>query len=128
MESSELFSSRLWQLLKQRTPALENLVIESYVRGLSTRDIEELFTDSDGHSLISEDGVSELTDQLWDDYQAYCTRDLSSYDVEYLFLDASLQRLKCPAKHRKAVRTTNLLERAFGEQKSSHDSLPKKAV
>jgi len=92
--TEEPFKSQLWQLLKNRTPALENLVIESYVRGLSTRDIEDLFIDDEGRSLISKDGVSELTDQLWDDYQAFCKRDLSAYDVEYLFVDAVFEAMR----------------------------------
>jgi len=63
-DTHKTFRSRLWQLLKHRTPALENLVIKSYVRGLSTRDLEDLFSDEEGRSLISKEGVSELTDQL----------------------------------------------------------------
>jgi len=93
-DTQEPFQSRLWQLLKHRTPALENLVIESYVRGLSTRDIEDLFRDEEGRTLVSKDGVSELTDQLWDDYQAFCQRDLSSYDIEYLFVDAVFEAMR----------------------------------
>lgn len=93
-DTQEPFHSRLWQLMKHRTPALENLVIESYVRGLSTRDIEDLFRDEEGRSLVSKDGVSELTDQLWDDYQAFCQRDLSSYDIEYLFVDAVFEAMR----------------------------------
>jgi len=40
-------------------------------------------------------------------------------------MDASLQHLKCPAKHRKAIRTTNLIERAFGEQKRRTKVIPR---
>ena len=40
-------------------------------------------------------------------------------------MEASLQHLKCPAKHRKAIRTTNLLERAFGEQKRRTKVIPR---
>jgi putative transposase len=32
-------------------------------------------------------------------------------------LESSLNHLKCPVKHRKAIRTTNLLERTFEEEK-----------
>jgi len=38
--------------------------------------------------------VSELTDQLWDDYQAFCQRDLSAYDIEYLFVDAVFEAMR----------------------------------
>jgi len=96
-DSADPYTSQLWQLLKQRTPALEKLVIESYVRGLSTRDIEDLFSDTDGRTLVSKDGVSELTDQLWDDYQAFCTRDLSGFEIEYLFVDAVFESMRLTA-------------------------------
>jgi len=102
-DTEEPFQSRLWQLLKQRTPALENLIIESYVRGLSTRDVEDLFSDTEGHSLISKEGVSELTDQLWDDYQAFCQRDLSVFDIEYLFVDAVFESMRLQIGLKEAV-------------------------
>lgn len=102
-DNEEQFKSRLWQLMKHRTPALENLVIESYVRGLSTRDIEDLFRDEEGRSLISKEGVSELTDQLWDDYQAFCQRDLSTYDIEYLFVDAVFEAMRSQIGLKEAV-------------------------
>jgi transposase-like protein len=99
----EPFHSRLWELFKQRTPALENLVIESYVRGLSTRDIEDLLTDESGRTVISKDGVSELTDQLWKDYQTFCRRDLSVYEVEYLFLDAVFESIRRQAGLKESI-------------------------
>ncbi|MGC8627420.1 MAG: transposase [Acidimicrobiales bacterium] len=67
---------------------LERLVAEMYARGLSTRDVEDAFRDATGELLISKSAVSEITDQLWEDYQAFCARDLSEAEVGYLFLDA----------------------------------------
>lgn len=40
-------------------------------------------------------------------------------------LDASLNHLKCPFVHRNAIRTTNLLERAFGEEKGRTKAIPR---
>lgn len=37
--------------------------------------------------------MSELSDALWEDYQAFCERDLSSFAVEYLFIDAVYEGL-----------------------------------
>jgi transposase-like protein len=59
-----------------------------YARGLSTRDIEDAFLGPDGELLLSRTAVSEITDRLWEDYQAFCARDLSQIAVEYLFVDA----------------------------------------
>jgi hypothetical protein len=44
---------------------LEALAVEMYARGLSTRDIEALFADEDGRSLLSRTAVSEVTERLW---------------------------------------------------------------
>ena len=71
---------------------LDRLVTEIYARGLSTRDMEDAFRDATGELLISRSAVSEITDQLWVDYQAFITRDLSDIDVEYLFADAVSSR------------------------------------
>jgi hypothetical protein len=37
--------------------------------------------------LLSRITVNALTDQLWADYKAFCMRDISFFQVEYLFLD-----------------------------------------
>jgi transposase-like protein len=44
--------------------------------------------------MISRSAVSEITDQLWEDYRAFCERDLSEIEVEYLFLDAVYESLR----------------------------------
>ena len=38
--------------------------------------------------MISRSAVSQITEQLWDDYRAFCEGDLPEIEVEYLFLDA----------------------------------------
>jgi transposase-like protein len=40
-------------------------------------------------------------------------------------LEASLNHLKCPVKHRRAIRTTNLLERTFLEEKRRSKVIPR---
>jgi putative transposase len=73
---------------------LDRLVTEMYARGLSTRDVEDAFRDATGELLISKTAVSEITDQLWVDYQAFITRDLADIEVEYLFADAVFESLR----------------------------------
>jgi transposase-like protein len=65
-----------------------------YARGLSTRDVEDAFTDATGDLLISRSAVSEITDILWEDYQAFVSQDLSEIGVEYLFCDAVFESLR----------------------------------
>jgi transposase-like protein len=64
-----------------------------YARGLSTRDIEALFRDRTGQALLSRTAVSEITERLWAEYEAFASRDLSEFDVIYLFVDGIAERL-----------------------------------
>jgi putative transposase len=86
--------STLMEFLDGNSDVLERLVVEMYARGLSTRDVEDCFRDATGELLISKSAVSEITDQLWDDYQAFRTRDLSAIDVCYLFVDGIYESLR----------------------------------
>ena len=93
--SSEPYHSRLMEFLAGNSEALERLVTEMYARGLSTRDVEDCFKDHDsGELMISRSAVSEITNQLWEDYRAFSERDLSEIEVEYLFVDAVYESLR----------------------------------
>jgi putative transposase len=93
--SSSPYRSRLMEFLGGNSEALERLVVEMYARGLSTRDVEECFRDEfSGELMISRSAVSEITDRLWEDYRAFCERDLLGIEVEYLFLDAVYESLR----------------------------------
>ena len=93
--SGESYHSKLMEFLGDNSEALERLVTEMYARGLSTRDVEECFKDQDtGELMISRTAVSEITDRLWEDYRAFCERDLSEIEVEYLFVDAVYESLR----------------------------------
>src|SRR4029078_4316122 len=81
------FVSAIRQNLSGRTEALEDLAVELYARGLSTRDIEETFTDETGRRLLSRAAVSEITERLWAGYEAFTTRDLAEHRIVYLFVD-----------------------------------------
>ena len=87
-DAGEPFRSSLMGFLDGNSEVLERLVSEMYARGLSTRDVEDAFRDATGQMLISKSAVSEITDRLWEDYQAFIARDLSDISVEYLFVDA----------------------------------------
>ena len=93
-ETLEPYESKVLPLVGTKTALLEHLVQEMYARGLSTRDIETLFEDVHGQWLLSRSGVSEMTKALWKEYQAFCERDLSGFDVIYLFLDAVYESMR----------------------------------
>jgi transposase-like protein len=65
-----------------------------YARGLSTRDIEDALEEATGDRLLSRTAVSQITEVLWDEYEAFAERDLSGFEVEYLFLDAVYESLR----------------------------------
>ncbi len=93
--TSEPFRSSILDKLGTRTDQLENLVAEMYARGLSTRDIEDALRDESGNLMLSRSSVSRLAEVLWTEYEEFSERDLSDYDIEYLWLDAvyeSMQR------------------------------------
>ena len=92
-DTDEPFRSGIRPELEKRTRALEELAVEMYARGLSTRDIEATFRGEDGRSLLSRTAVSEITEQLWEEYEAFATRDLSEFKLLYLFVDGVAERL-----------------------------------
>ena len=96
-DRAEPFVSRVRGGLAGRTAELEQLAVEMYARGLSTRDIEAAFRDASGTSLLSRTAVSQVTERLWQEYEAFATRDLSEFAVAYLFVDGVAERLHAGA-------------------------------
>lgn len=93
-DTPEPFVSRIRENLAGRTQALEDLAVELYARGLSTRDIEDAFTDESGRRLLSRAAVSEITERLWSEYEAFTQRDLSEHKIVYLYVDGIAERLR----------------------------------
>ena len=98
----EPFRSRVREAVSGRSEMLEELATEMFARGLSTRNIEALFADEDGKSLLPRSAVSEITERLWEEYEAFATRDLSEHQLLYLFVDGVAERLR-PGQRREAV-------------------------
>ena len=92
-DRTEPFRSRVRAILSSRTEELEALAVEMYARGLSTRDIEAVFADEAGQSLLSRSAVSAVTERLWAEYETFASRDLAEFEVFYLFVDGIAERL-----------------------------------
>ena len=92
--SGETYRSSIIANIPSISPALERAAIEAYVRGLSTRDIEELFVDENGNGILSKDSVSSITEALWAEYGIFQSRNLSELDVVYLFADGVYESLR----------------------------------
>lgn len=88
------YTSRLKHFFRGNTDCLEKLTAEMYARGLSTRDIEDALIEATGDQILSKSSVSKVTEVLWEDYKRFKERDLSSYEVEYLFLDAIYESVR----------------------------------
>jgi transposase-like protein len=93
-DSEEPYESRILSKLDIMEERLNRMALEMYVRGLSTRDIEETLTDTNGKPIISRSGVSELNERLHDEYEEFKKRDLSSLDVVYLFVDGVYEAVR----------------------------------
>src|SRR5215204_4335364 len=87
------FESRLLGTHVTRTWALEKLVISSFLRGLSTRDVEAALEETFDEPLASRSTVSRILEDTRERYRRWCGRRLDEHDVVYLFLDAVYLKL-----------------------------------
>jgi transposase-like protein len=86
----ERFASTLLGKGVVRSAPLDALVISAWVRGLSDRDIEALLAEALGpEAALSKSTASRICQQLKTDFEAFRTRELTSIDLDYLFLDGS---------------------------------------
>lgn len=103
-DSEPPYRSTLMDFLRGNSDVLEDLVVQMYTRGLSTRDIEEALRDPvTGETLLSKSAVSDLTDCLWAEYLAFCQRDLSGFQVEYLFMDGLYEGMRLHKSRKEAL-------------------------
>lgn len=90
----EPFASRLLGRQVTRTNALESLVIAGWVRGLSDRDIEAALEEALGpEAALSRSTVSRVCESVKVEFDAWRQRDLSGFELDYLFVDASHFRM-----------------------------------
>ena len=102
--TEQTYRSEFLQRVEKLSPQLKRMAVEMYVRGLSTRDIEEVLRDPEtGTLLLSKDGVSELSEELWEEYERFCERDLSGFDVVYVFVDGVYESLRQRAGMKEAI-------------------------
>jgi transposase-like protein len=92
--TTEAFASRLFGSHVTKTSALKSLVIASFIRGLSVRDVEATLADALGdQAAISKSTVSSICQQITGEYQAWALRRLDEVMLDYLYLDASFFRM-----------------------------------
>jgi putative transposase len=87
------FESRIVGRGVARTYALETLVICSFLRGLSVRDVEAALEETFDHPVISKSTVSRILEDTRERYRRWCKRRLDEHDLVYLFMDAIYLKL-----------------------------------
>jgi putative transposase len=90
----EPYRSPLWRQVATTSDVLKRLIVEMYVGGMSQRDIESSLERALGQFVLSKSTVSELTDTLSEEYEAWRMRDLSQEAVAYLFIDTVYEPLR----------------------------------
>ena len=87
------FESRIVGRGVARTYALATLVICSFLRGLSVRDVEAALEETFDQPVISKSTVSRVLEDTRERYRRWCKRRLEEHDLVYLFLDAIYLKL-----------------------------------
>lgn len=77
-----------------RTHALEALVLVSFLRGLSVRDVEAALAETFEQPIVSKSTVSRICMEGRERYRAWCERRLEEHDLVYCFLDAIYLKLR----------------------------------
>jgi putative transposase len=88
------FVSRLLGKGVSRTNALEALVLASFVRGLSVRDVEAAPAEALGpEAALSKSTVSRICQVIKEEFDAWARRDLGDVELDYLYLDGARFRM-----------------------------------
>ena len=101
--TEEPYHSRLARMFRVGSDILGKMITEMYVRGLSTRDVENMFIETLGQQLLSRSSVSRITHCLQEDFDTWRKRDLSGIKILYLFLDAVYLPLRQGVREKEGV-------------------------
>src|SRR4051812_49848738 len=78
------FQSRILGRHVARTYALESLIICSFLRGLSVRDIEAALAETFDEPVIGKSTVARVCQDTRERYRRWCERRLDEHDLVYL--------------------------------------------
>src|SRR3984893_13885497 len=92
--TTEAFASQLFGKGVTKSNALESLVIAGFVRGLSTRDVQNTLADALGsEAALSKSTVSRVCQAIGEEFTQWSSRGLDGLELDYLFLDASMFKM-----------------------------------
>jgi len=93
-DNEQPFQSAVLSRIDRLEERLVKLATEMYVRGLSTRDIEQTLVDEQGAPVLTRSVTSRIAEELYTEYQRWSEQDLSNYDVVYLFVDGVYESVR----------------------------------
>ena len=88
------FESRILGRHVARRYALESLIICSFLRGLSVRDVEAALEETFDEPIIDKSTIARVCQDTRERYRRWCERRLDEHDLVYLFLDALSLKLR----------------------------------
>jgi transposase-like protein len=96
------------------------------IRNLQSKVPEEVWREPKGAALAAyQAGSPKLAQMAKEDFVAHYERDYPSATSCFLDdFDACIAHLQLPIAHRRATRTTNMLERLFGEERRRTKVIP----
>lgn len=101
-ETQEDFQSAILQGAR-RSDVLEYLIPQLYIKGLSTRDIEDILQEGLKLDKVSRSVISNLSVQIEEDFNKWRQRDLSKMDILYLFIDGIYVALRQGTDKKEAI-------------------------
>jgi transposase-like protein len=106
--------------------ALRQRCLAHKIRNLQSKVPEEVWRELKGAALAAyQAGSPQVAQMLKDDFVARYEREYPSATACFLDdFDACIAHLQLPISHRRATRTTNMLERLFGEERRRTKVIP----
>jgi putative transposase len=101
-ETQERFQSEILNGTR-RSDVLERLIPRLYIKGLSTRDIEDIFRNDLNLDKVSRSVISNLSYQIEEDFNKWRNRRLVEIDILYLFIDGIYLALRQGTDEKEAV-------------------------
>jgi len=103
LRAHEGFQSLILEHWKKRTEAVDRMIPAMYVKGLSQRDTEAVLKETLGNPGCSRSTVSRVCQSLVTTFESWKNRDLSTYAILYLFLDAIYLPVRQESKEKEGV-------------------------
>ena len=102
-DGAEPFATQIIDAYRRRSEALEALIPQLYVKGLSVRDVSDTMSAVFEDAGVSPATASRIGQTIQKDFQAWQTRSLSVYDVLYVFVDGMYVKLHADRKEKQPV-------------------------